>query len=43
METREPARQREEEDRRPEGIVSEVEGFNRGPGGQWGTRSSKRP
>jgi L-lactate dehydrogenase complex protein LldF len=28
METREPARQREVEDRRPEGIVSEVEGFN---------------
>jgi L-lactate dehydrogenase complex protein LldF len=28
METREPARQRDVEDRRPEGIVSEVEGFN---------------
>jgi L-lactate dehydrogenase complex protein LldF len=28
METREPTHQREVEDRRPEGIVSEVEGFN---------------
>jgi L-lactate dehydrogenase complex protein LldF len=28
METRKPARERETQDRRPEGIVSEVEGFN---------------